>query len=154
VLYRQGRGDESLNHLWQALDRFRAARPGAASDPPAARGPRAGGDLRAFCREALAQVDHIGDREGQAHTWQALGVIYHGLGEPDRAVHCYRQALHLWRGMNPGGDADVFSLLGDAYHALGEEQAARDAWQEALAILEDLRHPDADVLRSKLHQLR
>ncbi|MGR6963205.1 AfsR/SARP family transcriptional regulator [Geodermatophilus sp. URMC 61] len=153
VLHRQGRGPEALDHAWQAVDRFRAARPTAHPTPPTAPADRATGGPRAFRRAALAHLDDITDREGKANTWSALAAVHHALGDPDQAIHCYRHALHLRRALDPYGDADILTYLGDAYHATGNPQAARDAWQQALSILDDLRHPDADAVRTRLHRL-
>jgi hypothetical protein len=56
-----------------------------------------------------------------------------------------------------GGDryneATILAHLGDTHHAAGHREAARDAWQQGLAILDQLAHPDADQVRTKLHNL-
>ena len=38
-------------------------------------------------------------------------------------------------------------------NAAGYLKTAREAWQQALDILDDLRHPDAEPVRTKLRQL-
>ena len=48
-------------------------------------------------------------------------------------------------------EASSLTDLGDAQHAGGHTEAARDAWQQALTILDQLSHPDAEVVRAKLH---
>jgi|GEM_PF-4772242 hypothetical protein len=45
---------------------------------------------------------------------------------------------------------DTLTSLGDTRRTAGEPAQAREAWQQALAILEDLRHPDADRVRAEL----
>jgi len=50
-------------------------------------------------------------------------------------------------------EADTLTRLGDTHHAAGDPDAARDAWHHALSILDDLDHPDADHVRTKLHHL-
>jgi hypothetical protein len=47
-------------------------------------------------------------------------------------------------------EADTLTHLGDAHHAAGDPRAARDAWQQALTILNDMDHPDAQQVRTKL----
>jgi predicted negative regulator of RcsB-dependent stress response len=49
--------------------------------------------------------------------------------------------------------AGILTHLGDAHHDSGDTDAARAAWQGAFAILDDLAHPDADRVRTKLHRL-
>lgn len=45
----------------------------------------------------------------------------------------------------------AISFLGDAWQAAGNLEEARYSWRQALAILDDLRHPDACGVRAKLH---
>jgi predicted negative regulator of RcsB-dependent stress response len=66
-------------------------------------------------------------------------------------VTCYERALGLFRDVGDRyHETVVLTSLGDARHAAGDHQAARHAWQQALTILEDLRHPDTDKVRTKL----
>jgi tetratricopeptide (TPR) repeat protein len=93
----------------------------------------------------------LGDRSGEALTWDSLGYAEHTAGGYADATSCYQHAV------------DIFSELGDGYHQarsltrLGDTcAAAHDAerawrvWQQALTILDDLHHPDADLARDKL----
>jgi hypothetical protein len=41
--------------------------------------------------------------------------------------------------------------LGEIHSANGDRRAAADAWRRALAVLSELNHPDAVLLRSKLY---
>ena len=67
------------------------------------------------------------------------------------ATACYQQAIELHREVGSRwAAAETLGHLGDACHAAGEPAEARAAWEEALAILDDLRHPDADRIRAKL----
>lgn len=43
--------------------------------------------------------------------------------------------------------------LGEAYRELGDLDSAHSVWLQALALLQDLPHPDTDVLRAKIAQL-
>ena len=43
--------------------------------------------------------------------------------------------------------------LGDTRHAADDPRLAGQAWRQTLAILDDLRHPDADGVRAKLAEL-
>jgi hypothetical protein len=42
--------------------------------------------------------------------------------------------------------------LGETHLASGRRDAAREAWRRALIVLHNLDHPDAAVVRSRLHQ--
>ena len=67
-----------------------------------------------------------------------------GCRDPERWRSAYRE---LGDHYNEG---DTIARLGDTHHAAGNPQDARDAWQQALTILNDLDHPNADIVRTKL----
>jgi DNA-binding SARP family transcriptional activator/tetratricopeptide (TPR) repeat protein len=157
---RQGRQAEALDHALQALELFRAA------------GHRAGQAIAlnsigwlhtvlgnheqalTYCQQALTLLQGLGNRSNEANTCDSLGYAHHHLGHHTQAVTCYHQALDLFRDLGDRyNDADTRSRLGDTHQAAGNSAAARAAWQQALTILEDLDHPDAEQLRTKLHQL-
>ncbi len=50
-------------------------------------------------------------------------------------------------------EAVLLIHLGDTHHATGNPEAARTAWQQALTILDQLDHPDADQVRTRLTAL-
>ena len=70
------------------------------------------------------------------------------------ATACYQHALNIFCDLgNRSDQAETLTRLGDAREAAADPAGARDAWRQAENILADLHHPDADVLRAKLHQL-
>jgi tetratricopeptide (TPR) repeat protein len=96
----------------------------------------------------------IGDRQGEAATWDSLGYPYHHLGNHDRASGCYRQAIDLYRIV--GGriyESNSLRRLAEANVAAGDTSSAADAWREALSILEDLGHEDVANVRTQLAAL-
>jgi tetratricopeptide (TPR) repeat protein len=106
------------------------------------------------CERALTLHQDLDDRAGQADTWNSLGYAHHHLGHHAQALACYRQALNLNRDLGDRyEEATTRTHLGDTHHAIGDHQAAHDAWQQALTILDDLNHPDADKVRTKLTTL-
>jgi DNA-binding SARP family transcriptional activator/tetratricopeptide (TPR) repeat protein len=115
------------------------------------------GDYQAalgYCQRAFGLHRELGNLLGEAHTWDYLGYLRDHLGEHDDAVTCYRRALGLLREVSDRSEqAGVLTRLGDAHRALGDRPAARDAWQQALAVLDDLHHPDADQVISRLDDL-
>jgi tetratricopeptide (TPR) repeat protein len=160
VWVRRGRPTEALDHARQALDLSQAAghRPGQAAALNAVGWYHALlGDHRqalTACRQAITLHQDFGDRYGQAATWDSLGYAHHHLGHHAQAVTCYRHALDLFRDIGDRYyEADTLTRLGDTHHTAGHSDAARTAWQQALTILDQLDHPDADQVRTKLTTL-
>jgi len=111
-------------------------------------------DLFPYCQQSLTLHQELGDREGQASTWDSLGYAHHHLGHHAQARACYQHALTLYRDLGRlYEEANTLTKLGETHHTTGNHQAARTAWQHALTILTDIDHPDADTVRTKLHHL-
>lgn len=109
------------------------------------------GEALACCETALALLQRLGDEYGQAHTWDSLGFVHCHLGDHESAIACYRKALRLFRRSGDlYSEATGLTYLGDAYHAAGDTRAASETWRRALAALEELGHPDAAGVRSRL----
>jgi DNA-binding SARP family transcriptional activator/tetratricopeptide (TPR) repeat protein len=107
------------------------------------------------CQQALGLHRELGNALGEAHTWDYLGYVRDQLGRRDEAVDCYRRALGLLLQVSDRSEqAGVLTRLGDAHRALGDSVAAGEAWRQALAILDDLHHPDAAQVASRLDDLR
>jgi len=106
-------------------------------------------------RQAIALHQELGDADGQAatSTWDSLGYAYHQLGDYAQAASCLGKAVRLFGEFGDRhGQAQALAHLGDARLAAGHPEMAREVWQQALAILDDLRHPDAEHVRLKLQQ--
>jgi DNA-binding SARP family transcriptional activator len=100
---------------------------------------------------ALDMHRQLGNRHGEGNTWETLGYAHQECGRYARALGCYGNALAIRRELRDiQHEAGALDNVGDTHHALGHEAAARRAWQQALGILEDLHHPDAEQIRSKL----
>jgi tetratricopeptide (TPR) repeat protein len=155
--YAQGKHQQALEHDKAAYALFHAAghQPGQA-DALNAIGwvqTQLGQHAEALraCTQALELHRVVGSRHGEADTWDSLGYAHHNLGEHRQAVACYQNALDLYQklgALHPR--ADTLIRLGNTHQDAGDLQAARSSWQQALPILEDLHHPDADVLRTRL----
>jgi tetratricopeptide (TPR) repeat protein len=86
-----------------------------------------------------------------AHTWDSLGYAEHQLGRHAEAAACYQRALRFFREFGSRfWEAETLARLGDTWHASSDSPGAEQAWRQALAIYEDLQHPDAARVRSKL----
>jgi hypothetical protein len=96
---------------------------------------------------ALAISRAIGDRVGEAGALNSVGWHYAHGGE-------YHQAQGLFRELGDNfNTACTLTRLGDNRHHAADPATARDAWHQALQILDELQHPDADRVRTKLGQL-
>jgi Tfp pilus assembly protein PilF len=147
----------ALEHSRQALDLFRAAghRNGQANALNQAGWFQTllGDHEQALvsCRQALDLHQELDNRVGQAGTWDSIGYIHHRLGQHAEALRCYQHALTLNRELGDRYyEADTLTHIGDARQAAGDPGAAREAWRQALAIFDDLDHPDADGIRTRL----
>ncbi|MGI5215661.1 BTAD domain-containing putative transcriptional regulator [Plantactinospora sp. CA-290183] len=160
VLDRQGRYAEALPHVRQAIALYESI------------GNRAGqadgfnavgwylthlGDHRqalGYCRRAVVLHVETGDEHGASQAWDSLGQVYANLGDHIHATECYLRALDLVRRLRIRyNETIILGHLGDARQAAGDVTGARLAWQRALTILDQLDHPDADWIRTQLHQL-
>src|SRR6266567_1979047 len=111
---------------------------------------------RAGPEQAIALHQELGDAHGPAATssWDSLGYAYYQLGDYVQAASCFQEAVRLFGEFGDRhGQASALAHLGDARFAAGYLKAAREAWQQALYILDDLRHSDAEPVRTKLQQL-
>jgi len=157
---RQGQPAQALPHARQALHLFQATgHEVGQADALSAIGwyhALLGEHQQAltYCQQALTLHQQLGHRDGQTTAWDNLGYAHHHLGQHPQAVTCYQHALTLNRGLGARyGEANTLSHLGDTYHAAGDFHAAHDVWQHALVILDDLDHPDAVHIRTKLASL-
>ena len=152
-----GRYEEALAHDMQALELHRSV----GNRPREAVGLNNLGWCHAqlgdyqqalvCCEQALALYQELGDRNGEASAWDSIGYARHHLGQYPEAIACYQQAVALSREMGDRfNEAEFLIHLGDSHDADGRPPAAREAWQLALDILDDLQHPRADEIRTRL----
>jgi tetratricopeptide (TPR) repeat protein/transcriptional regulator with XRE-family HTH domain len=154
---RQGRHREALEHSLQALDLFRAA---------GDRGWQATvinnigwchaelgeyEQAQACARQAISLHQELGKRESEACAWDSLGYAHAQLGQHSDAFACYHRALAMFRELGDRfNEADVLAHLGDYYRDTGDPSAAFEHWRRALTILDELHHPNAVKVRTKL----
>jgi len=154
---RRGRFADALEHAERALDLSRVA----GYETGQARALSATGRMRALrgdypgaltpCEQALELQQRLGDRYGEASTQDNLGYIRHHLGDVELAVQHYRRSIEVHRDIGSrAGHAVVSGRLGDAHAAAGDLDTARDLWRYALEVLDELGHPGAEDLRTKL----
>jgi tetratricopeptide (TPR) repeat protein len=153
----QSRDRESLDHAQRALELFTAVGDwqGQALTLNAVGWAqlKLGGHRQglSYCRQALGLLQGRGYPKAEAGIWDSIGYAHHHLGDHAEAVGCYNRALDLYRAIGDRlGQGEALGHVSDTHHAAGHHQQARAAWEDALAILNDLHHPDADQIRTKL----
>jgi tetratricopeptide (TPR) repeat protein len=76
-----------------------------------------------------------------AATCDSLGYIHDQLGDRERSVTCYEQAIDLYQELTDRfNEADTLNHLGDAHQHAGDIQAARATWARAVRILDEIDH--------------
>jgi DNA-binding SARP family transcriptional activator len=82
-----------------------------------------------------------GDRDGQAHAYNELGVAYEFLGRYQQAIDSHQASLTIRRELGDrGGQAASLNNLGRVYELLGSHQEAITSLQESLTINRGLGH--------------
>ncbi|BAG02494.1 tetratricopeptide protein [Microcystis aeruginosa NIES-843] len=88
-----------------------------------------------FHQQSLAIFREIGDRGGEAASYNNLGNVYNSLGEYQKAIEFHQQSLAIKREIGDrGGEAKSYGNLGNVYYSLGEYQKASEFHQQSLAI--------------------
>ena len=105
----------------------------------------------ACCRRALHLKLATGRHEHIGVLWDSLGYIHHRLGDLEESVSCYRRALEACLAEGDDNQRALAAMrLGDVLNDLGDHPAARASWREALTAFEELRRPEADLVRQRL----
>ncbi len=156
----QGSYEEALGHAEQALDSYTVI--GDQSGRALALNSCGwfhtilGDQPRAisYASQALDLFRKLGNQEGVASALDSLGYAEQQGGRSATATRYFREAAELYREIGSRwGLAEALNHLGDAEHADGNRAEARSAWEEAYVILDDLGHPDAPPIRTKLREL-
>jgi tetratricopeptide (TPR) repeat protein/transcriptional regulator with XRE-family HTH domain len=162
MLNLQGRHGEAFGHAQHAVILFWAAgiRAGLARALNAMGWSEAqlvGNSPRrvvACCQLALGLNREIGNKIGEAESWDSLGYAYHQLGDHGQATACYERAIScLGELASRHEEAVTRTRLGDAHLASGDPERARDAWERALAVFDEEDHPSAGPVRRRLQHL-
>jgi CHAT domain-containing protein/Tfp pilus assembly protein PilF len=113
-----------------------------AQSPAAPSAPSPANELPAPVQQKLVSLQTklwiyqaAGDRGGQARTLSNIGNVYFGLGENQKALDFFNQALPIYRAVGDrAGEADTLNNIGIVYDDLGEKQKALDYFNQALPI--------------------
>jgi tetratricopeptide (TPR) repeat protein len=104
-----------------------------------------------YCHQALGMYGPGENRAGEPETWDSLGYAYLRLGDHRLAISCYQQAMMLWRAVGDRYDqAMTLIRLGEVHDSAGEVANAEETWTQALALLHELKHPQAADVQVRL----
>jgi tetratricopeptide (TPR) repeat protein len=105
-----------------------------------------------LCSRAMARCVESGDREGQAHAWDSIGLGHHRAGRFATAIACYRQAVSIFGELGHHHQvAATLGFLGEARQSTGDQAGAVEAWRTAVRGLDDSGETDAP-LRAKIQR--
>jgi DNA-binding SARP family transcriptional activator/Tfp pilus assembly protein PilF/DNA-binding XRE family transcriptional regulator len=160
ALDRQNNHREALSHAHEALNLFADAghRTGEARALNAIGWfhSRLGDHEEAlrYCQRALDLHQSTGARFDRADTLDSLGSTYHHLGQHAQAAVRYQEAIDLYREFGDRyNEADTLVNLGDCQQSMGDRDSALTTWKQALDIFDQLNHPDAGPVRSRIQGL-
>ena len=73
------------------------------------------------------------------------GIAYHRLGEFEKAIEFYQQALSIMKDVgNKDSEERLYMNLGNAYHSLGHFKTAIKFHQQALSIMKEVGNKDSE----------
>ncbi len=108
-----------------------------------------------FYEQHLTITREIGDRREEGYALGNLGSAYFSLGEYHKAIGYYEQYLAIAREIGDrGGEGTARWNLSRVMDKLGERAQAIAHAADALKILEQIKSPDADMLRKQLAEWR
>jgi CHAT domain-containing protein/Tfp pilus assembly protein PilF len=87
-------------------------------------------------QEALPLWRALKDSGGEAITLHGLGYVYGGLGEPQKSLDTYAQALLRWQDAKnrPEEQADTLYNMGSVYSSAGRVAEAVDCFRKAIEL--------------------
>jgi len=89
----------------------------------------------AWLEAGLRAAQRLGNRKAEGNHLGNLGNAYLSLGEVERAIEFYQQALVIARQIGDRrGEGNSLGNLGNAYLSLGEVERAIEFYQQALVI--------------------
>jgi tetratricopeptide (TPR) repeat protein len=100
----------------------------------------------------MARCVESGDREGQAHAWDSIGLGHHRAGRFATAIACFRQGVSIFTELGHRHQvAATLGYLGQACESSGDRAGAVEAWRTAVRGLDESGEADAP-LRVKIQR--
>src|SRR5262249_29393880 len=89
-----------------------------------------------YYNRAFEARQSMGDRAAMARTRLGLAFVLQSIGESQKAIEQYEQALPVLRGSDRNREAITLNGMGYCYASLGDTQMALEYCNEALSIQE------------------
>jgi tetratricopeptide (TPR) repeat protein len=87
--------------------------------------------------ERLSSIREAGDQAGEGRILTGIGAIYYSLGNYEKALEFFKQALAIQREIGDrAGEGSTLSNLGAIHYSLGKSEMASVLYGRALAIQE------------------
>ncbi|MFN8495579.1 MAG: tetratricopeptide repeat protein [Caldilineaceae bacterium] len=92
-----------------------------------------------ICESGLKAAQALNNREDESLRLNDLGLAYSRLGEMDKAIDCYQQAITIAKKtVERDIEGIILGNLATCYSALGKYQQAGNCYQQALIIAKDI----------------
>ena len=92
-----------------------------------------------YHQQSLDITREIGDKQGEASSYNNLGNAYNSLGQYQQAIQYHQQSLDIKREIgDKQGEAYSYIGLGNAYNSLGQYQQAIQYHQQSLDITREI----------------
>ena len=99
-----------------------------------------------YYQQSLAIKREIGDRNGEANSYNNLGSVYDSLGQYQQAIEYHQPALQLYQQLgNSYNLIRCLDNLGNTYLSLKQYSQAIDCYQETLEIKRSLEDKEGEA---------
>ena len=96
----------------------------------------------------------MGDRARLATTLHNIGAVYHSLGDGQRALRYYQQALPIRQEVGDRtGESETRYNMVMLYRSQGQLMEAVGELRQVVELDQQVQHPDLDSDRAMLHQV-
>lgn len=93
-----------------------------------------------FGERYLTMAEELRDSAAMVEGLQNLGITYYNIGDFEKTIHCFLQALRIEEGRNHiKGVAQAYNNLGVVFEEIGQEEKALKYYQRSLTIKEELK---------------
>lgn len=93
-----------------------------------------------FGERYLTMAEELRDSAAMVEGLQNLGITYYNIGDFEKTIHCFLQALRIEEGRNHiKGVAQAYNNLGVVFEEIGQEEKALNYYQRSLTIKEELK---------------
>jgi CHAT domain-containing protein/tetratricopeptide (TPR) repeat protein len=99
--------------------------------------------------EAIRFYYKVGSRRDEATALNNAGLVYHSLGDQQKALQYYARTLLLYRDIqDQNGEAAVLNNIGEVYYSIGERRKSLEYFSQAVTLYRQIEniHGQASAL--------